>query len=54
MFAVTCGKLWQVLLLLGCVPKKQNTLEADGLVGTQSDTNAQVMTANDLDQPGIL
>lgn len=50
----TCGKLRQVLLLLGIIPKKQNALKADGLVGTQSDTNTQVMTGNDLNQPGIL
>lgn len=51
---VTCGKLRQVLLLLSWISKQQNALKADGLVGTQSDANTQVMTANDLNQPGIL
>lgn len=50
----TCGEFGQVLLLLGFIPKKQNALEANGLVSTQSDTDAQVITANDLNQPGIL
>lgn len=51
---LTWGKLGQVLLLLGSIPKKQNTLKADRLVGTQSNTNAQVMNANDLNQSSIL
>lgn len=51
---ITCGKFRQVLLLLGRIPKKQNALEADGLVGTQSDADTQVVTADDLNQPGIL
>lgn len=51
---LTCGKLRQVLLLLGWIPKKQNALEANGLVGTQGDAHTEVMTANDLNEPGIL
>lgn len=50
----TCGELRQVLLLLGWIPKEQDALEADGLVGTQSDSNTEVVTANNLNQPGIL
>lgn len=50
----TCGKLRQVLLLLGFIPKKQNALETNRLVGSQSNTNSQVMTTNNLNQPRIL
>lgn len=53
-FFFTCGKLRQVLLLLGFIPKKQNALETDRLVGSQSDANTHVMTTNDLNQTGIL
>lgn len=51
---LTCGQFRQVLGLLGWVPKKQNSLEADGLMGPQSDADPQVMAANDLNQPAIL
>lgn len=50
----TCCKLRQVFLLLGWIPKKQDALEADGLVGAQSDADAQVVTPDDLHQAGVL
>lgn len=44
----------KILLLLGRVPKQQDALEADGLVGSQRDAHAQVVAAHDLNQPGVL
>lgn len=51
---LTCRKFRQVFLLLRWIPKKKNALESNGLVGTKSDANTQVVTADDLNQPGVL
>lgn len=51
---ITGGKLGQVLLLLGRIPKEQNALKANGLVGTQGNTDAQIVNADDLNQTSIL
>lgn len=51
---VTGRELGQVLFLLGRIPKEQNALKADGLVGTQSNANTQIVDADDLDQTSIL
>lgn len=51
---LTCGEFGEVLLLLGFVSEKQNSLEADGLVRPQSDADAQILAANDLHQPSVL
>lgn len=51
---LTCGNFGKILLLLGRVPKQQDALEADGLVGSQRDAHAQVVAAHDLNQPGVL
>lgn len=54
MILITCGEFGQVLLLLGFVSKQQNSLEADGLVSSQSDANSQIVTADDLNQASVL
>lgn len=51
---LTCGHFGKILLLLGRRAKQQDALEADGLVGTQRDADAQVVAAHDLNQPGVL
>lgn len=54
MARLTCCNFGKILLLLGRVPKQQDALEADGLVGSQRDAHAQVVAAHDLNQPGVL
>lgn len=51
---LTCGHFGQVLLLLCFVSKKQNPLEADGLVRSQCDADTQIFTADDLHQASVL